>query len=335
MKIAVISASSPEVYNLGARKIEAKFKQEGHEVEYENRAGLRSLQADRAYVSAIFTWDLPRLIHDVRLLKEHGVIVEIGGPAATAMHELIFEQTGIRPFLGIDPRFEFVKGDFEMVFTQRGCPRACTYCIVSTVEGRKIIEYDDFNVPVGVNPKVGDNNILCTSWRHQEIFVDKLKGVHNLDINSGFDDRIFVTDMTKYWNLYSQLQTESWRFAYDKPEQKVPLKTCVDFLHAQGVGYRDITVFCLVGFDGISFEESREKLQYLIDIGTSPYPQRFRPFDTVMRNVTPAGWKDNDLNLLFGYYGVPRKWRSATWQQYLEDLKNPQPVPPEQIKLSL
>lgn len=249
MKIVVITETDPTIYNLGAQKIASKFRAEGHDVTYVYRAGMEIEGSEKAFVSAIFTWDLPRLIYDVNLLKSKHIPVEVGGPAPSAMPQLIWDNCHLKPYIGIDPRFEFTKGEFKMSFTQRGCPRACDFCLVRLVEGTKMTEYDDFIIPVdpGGHPMIGDNNILATSWRHQNIFVERLKGVKGLDINSGFDDRIFSMDLQKYFDLYSRLDLnrEGWRFAYDKPEQQEPLKKCIDFLHAQGVDYRHITIFCV------------------------------------------------------------------------------------------
>jgi hypothetical protein len=184
-----------------------------------------------------------------------------------------------------------------------------------------MIEYADFPVPVGDNPWVGDNNILATSWEHQQLVVERLKGVRNLDLNSGFDDRIFVRDMDKYYNLYSQLKMERWRFAYDKPEQKEPLTACVNYLHSKGVRYSEISVFCLVGWPGTTFEQGRAKLQYLVDIETSPYPMRYRPLDSLVRDWVPPGWNPDDMDALFNYYGVPWFWRKYTWGKFNKDFK--------------
>lgn len=320
MRIAIINESYP-AYNLASDRMRNFFGAQGHEVLFSPRADLWSAGCDRAYFSVIFTWDLPNTVQDINNLVKAGVEVEVGGPAATALPQYIESQTGVVPHIGLDQRFEHVPGDeYQAVFTSRGCPRACGFCIVQQMEGRKMIEYEDYPVPVGVNPYVSDNNILLTSWEHQVRMVERLKDVRNLDMNSGFDDRIFINDPERYYNLYKKLHLEAWRFAYDKPEQREPIKECAEFLHGKGIDYRRIIVFCLVGYD-TTLAESQERLQYLVDIGVSSYPMRYRPLDSVIRNYTPPGWENGDLEMLFGFYGVPWRWRTIKWAEYTRNFK--------------
>lgn len=325
MRIAVINSSS-EVYNLAVHKIAHYHERLGDQVTIVEGGSLfipGVWDADKVYFSCIFTWNLPDMVGLVNTMKNHVPDIEIGGPAATAMPEYIIENTGIVPHTGLDIRFEFVSADdYKMIFTSRGCPRACEFCLVQKVEGRKMIEYSDFPIPVGDNPWIGDNNILSTSWEHQLLVADKLRDVRNLDINSGFDDRIFAHNPEKYWDLYSKLHLERWRFAYDSPDQREVIKSCVDFLHSKGVRYSAISVFCLVGWPGTTFEEAREKLQYLVDIGCSPYPMRYRPLDALRRDYVPPGWNNShELDLLFHYYAVPWYWKTVKWEDFREDHK--------------
>ena len=325
MRIAVINESFP-VYNLATDKIATKFRREGHEVFYSPRADMWSFMCDKAYLSALFTYDLDKkngkgMVPDIRQLLDSGVEVEVGGPAVTAMPQYIESQTGVIPHMGLDDRFEHVPGKYKATFTSRGCPRACDFCIVSKVEGRKMIEYDTFSIPEGRNPFVGDNNILATSWGHQKLVVQKLKHVKNLDINSGFDDRIFIKDPERYWQLYNELDMEAWRFAYDSPEQKEAIQACAEFLHTKGVDYRHIIVFCLIGFGDSTFDEGLERLKFLIEIGTSPYPMRYRPLDSLIKNYTPPGWDPGQLEKLFNWAGVPWHWKSTSWEDFVWPIK--------------
>lgn len=331
MKIAIINYSgNPKKgrgYNLATEKMRVLFARQGHEVAYSVKADMWTHQTEKAYCSALFTYDLPKLIADVPMMSQLGTEIEAGGPGITAMmtsahpemKELTkwFQDKGVKLCSGLDERFEHVPGNFEASFTSRGCPRSCEFCLVSKLEGRKIIEYNNFLIPVGKNPFICDNNILSTSWRHQEVFVDRLREVRNLDINSGFDDRIFIKNPEKYFALYSQLHLETWRFAYDMDDQREIIKACADFLHSKGVDYRRINVFCLVGWPGTTFEYAREKLQYLIDIGTSPYAMTYRPLDSMKIHITPPGWGEYDMEKLFAFYNVPFVWTRTKWKDFV------------------
>jgi hypothetical protein len=131
--------------------------------------------------------------------------------------------------------------------------------------------------------------------------------------------------MEKYYALYSHLHLERWRFAYDKEEEREPVRLCAEFLHSKGIRYSNISVFCLVGDNeqGDTFEKARERLQYLVDIGVSPYAMRYRPLRSLVREYIPSGWNPKDMETLFGYYNVPWKWRTVSFADFKGSYKSP------------
>jgi hypothetical protein len=310
--IAVINCSS--VYNLGAKKIEKYHRDRGlDQVFPSNSVNMWSLRCEKAYLSAIFTTDLNRLCEEANKLKSAGVEVEIGGPAPTAMPGYVEKQCGIKPHVRLDNRFECVKGNFSMSFTSRGCPNHCPWCIVPKIE-IEAIEYHDFAIPVGNNPIISDNNILATSVEHQQLVVKRLRGVRNLDINSGFEAALFNQDSYK---LYSKLELKCWRTAFDTMDVENDFVRTVNILKRHGVGYRDIIVYVLIGFPGSTFEDCVYRLEKAQELGCSPYPMLYRPINRIdSRDYVAPGFDPEQLKRLQLYWINPNAWRSCPFEEF-------------------
>jgi hypothetical protein len=318
MKIAIIN-SSPEVYNLATHRIARFHELLGDEVAIAS-GGLflpEVWEAKKLYFSCIFTWDLPRMVERINLFKQHGVEIEIGGPAATAMPLWIENQTGIKPHAGLDNRFEHIKGDFKMSFTSRGCRNNCPWCIVPRIESEPI-EYNDFNIPVGENPYIGDNNLLMTSWEHQQSVVERLKNVRNLDINSGMEAALFTEET---YQLYSKLHLERWRLAFDSLDVEKEIERASAILRSHDVRYSNISTFVLIGFPGTTMEENIYRLEKTRALGMTPYPQRYVPLNSLVHKYTAKGFDNNELEKLRCYWVSANIWRSCSWDEYQKQYK--------------
>ena len=310
-KIAVINIST--VYSLGKEKLAKWHRDQGDEIIASHRVNESSLRCDKAYLSAIFTRDLPNLCQDALKLKAAGVEVEIGGPAPTAMPMYVETNCGIKPHVGLDERFEHVKGNFTMSFTSRGCPNKCPWCIVPKIETESL-EYDDFPIPVGNNPIISDNNILATSIGHQQSVVEKLRGIRNIDINSGFEAARFTEDSYK---LYSKLDLKYWRLAFDTIGAENDFTHAVKILRNHAVSYHDIIVYVLIGFPGTTFEDNVYRLEKARKLGCSPYPMLFRPINCIeSRDYVAPGFNAEQLKKLQAYWMNPYAWCSCSFEEF-------------------
>ena len=316
MRVAVINASS-NVYNLAIHRIANYHRQLNDTVDIINGHGLLLpdiWNADKYYFSAIFTWDLPGMINTINLVKGRAE-VEVGGPAATAMPQYIQSETGVIPHIGLDERFEHVAGDdYRAVFTSRGCIRKCPWCVVSKVEPIRL-EYEDFPIPTGKNPFIMDNCILATSWKHQKLVVDKMKDVRRLDINSGFDCRLFFEE---HYQLYSKLYLEGWRLAFDSMGVEKEFERAVGILKKHGIDYRRILVYVLIGYPGTTFEECVYRLEKTRALDCSPYPQKYAPLDMVdAGGYVAPGFDKRELDMLRTYWCNPFAWRTCSWEEFI------------------
>jgi len=319
MKIAIIN-SSPNVYNLATERIAKYHRDRGDSVALASGSALFTPEVwtcDKAYFSCIFTWDLPAMIESVNKLYNRGKEIEIGGPAATAMPQYIEKETGLKPHVGLDNRFENILGDFKMAFTSRGCRNNCGWCIVPKIEP-EAIEYDYFSIPIGKNPFLGDNNILATSWDHQKRVVERCKDIRNLDINSGFEAELFYEE---HFQLYNQLHLERWRLAFDSMKVEKEVERAVGILKEHGIRYSYISTYVLIGFPGTTMEEAMYRLNKTRDLGCTPYPQRYVPLKSLSRRYAAPGFDDYELERLRTYWVSPNTWRSCTWEEYKTNYK--------------
>ncbi len=321
MKVAAINCS-PSVYNLGVDKIANYHRARGDQV-YAGPWGSLMLgeqfttqEMDKFYFSAIFTWDILELVRAVNMVRWWGKEVEIGGPAATFMAKYIENHTGgVAPHRGLDPRFEHVPGQYELTFTSRGCPHRCAFCGVKKVEP-VFVQYDAFPLA----PMVGDNNILATSWSHQELVVNKLVDFgREIDINSGFDVRFFQKE---HFRLYSRLRLECWRFAFDSMEVEGDVRRVARMMSRHGLDRHQVTFYVLIGFPGTTPEECLYRLNTIIELGHNPYPMRFWPLNCLRREMNSPGryvapgYTEEILYKMNMFYVTPFLWKAGSWENF-------------------
>jgi hypothetical protein len=308
---ALLTAASPG-YNLGLDKLGSWLRSRGWSVAFNPLANVVPAGFDLYAFSAVFTWDLPALADGVRSVPA-GEEIWIGGPAPSAMPDWVRQETGIKPVVGPDPRFERQQGDFKWCRTTRGCPVGCYFCIVPKIDGVTMLEYDDFDPA----PIVVDDNILRSSWRHQQLVVEKLEAApfSSIDFNSGFEP-LFLEQ--KHIDLYGRLPLKYWRVAFDERAEAEAVRHAIQLLRANGIPSKKIFCYVLAGNE--PFEDCLWRAQKVVEWGGEPRIQMMKPLNWLMRRqdvwINPKHDWTVELSVNFPRYWYSYAWRRVGWDEW-------------------
>lgn len=226
-----------------------------------------------AHVSCVFTWDIPRAKALAKSWESHAEKVIIGGPAFNSY---------AKDFM---PGMYLKKG---ITITTRGCPNNCNYCFVPIREG-KLRE-----LPIKEGHIVQDNNILRSSEKHiDSVFKMLRKQKKPISFTGGID--VYALND----NFIEKLRTiklSSLFLAYDKPAQRNAVQKAVEKLRKY-FKWRQLMVYCLIGYKGDTIEAARERLDFIIDIGATPFAQKERiPVEDFKQSFTQYSREWNQLN---------------------------------------
>jgi hypothetical protein len=308
---ALLTAISPG-YNLGLDKLGVWLRSLGWTTVQNSSPMPLATGFDLYCFSAVFTWDLPALVDAVKSVPT-GREIWIGGPAPSAIPAWVEQETGIQPVVGPDPRFERQRGSFKWCRTTRGCPVGCYFCIVPKIDGTTMIEYSDFDPA----PVIVDDNILRSSWAHQQLVVDRLleAGFKSIDFNSGFEP-LFLEQ--KHVDLYGQLPLKHWRIAFDELKEWREVRKAIRLLRANGVPQKRI--FCYVLAANEPFEACMWRAQKVVEWGGEPRIQMMKPLNWLLpRNQTWINPKHDwtpEQSINFPRYWYSYAWRRVSWDEW-------------------
>lgn len=282
-RVLLINASAP-AYNLGLAK--AKNYWLAQQADVSTSSDVPSLFArdfDHVWVSAIFSWNVPKLIHVAQVALAAGIPVEVGGCGTFGLKKQIYEATGLHAQSSPDQRFERQPGSYPFVFWSRGCPaKNCSLgfprdgripiCSVPEMEGWRFTLFPDAT-PARV---ILDNNLSALPRQHQELIVEKTLSMRfeTVDANSGFEPRSFKPETAELWK---QLPLVAWRFAYDELAERDAVLRMMAILDDAGVSRKGRHIYCLAGNEPIAACEQR--VREIQKWKSVPIVQRRRPLD--------------------------------------------------------
>ncbi len=215
-------------------------------------------EIDAVHISTCFTYDLPKAHRLAEEWRYVGVPVSMGGPAMD------------------DPGGEFVPVRYVKpgyVFTSRGCPGHCWFCVVPKREGG-IME-----LPVAEGNNILDSNLLACSQGH-------ILGVFQMLASQKYGRPMFTGGLEaarlKDWHVGNlrDLHPKEMFFAYDTADDYEPLVVAGIMLRAAGftVTSHSMRCYVLIGYPGDTFEAAEARLQQTIWAGFLPMGMLYRDF---------------------------------------------------------
>ena len=244
-----------------------------------------------AYLSIVFSWNLPAAYSRAAWLHAQGYRVRAGGPAVALNPTYLADVAEIGGEIDALSRH-----NPNATVTSRGCIRRCPFCAVPRIEGnlRELADWEP-------KPIVCDNNLLACSHAHFDRVIDRLKSLHSVDFNQGLDARL----LTKYHaDKLAELDLYCVRLAWDSVWMEGQFMTAFEHLRSAGIPKRYIRVYVLIGFDD-GPADALYRLETVRNLGILPNPMRYQPLNSLRRDEYVAanfGWSDAELRRYMRYW---------------------------------
>lgn len=257
-----------------------------------------------AYLSVVFSWNMPQAFQRAAWYKAQGYDVIVGGPAAYYRPNYF---DGVAKVDNSNSEQVF-RHNPDATFTSRGCIRSCEFCIVPRSEG-KLVELRDWPI----RPIICDNNFLATGDDHFNSVIDKLLNQSNVDFNQGLDIRLITNERAK---RLSELSMKWVRLAWDHQGLEKQFMRAFELLNNAGIKPYKIRVYCLIGWNDTP-DDALYRLQKVKDLGARPNPMRFQPLNSEKRNqfIGPQ-WSEVELKNYMRYWARQNWLYNIPFEEY-------------------
>lgn len=257
MKIGMIDVDNigkqANFHSLPLMKLSAWHKRQGDSVEW----WFPCAKYDVVYQSKVFTFT-PDLQYNVQAEK-----IMKGGTGYDLENKLPEEVERITPDYSLYQRF----AGTAYGFLTRGCPRNCTFCIVTKKEGRtsqRVAELCEFWRDQA-EIKLLDPNLLACAEREKLLYSLAESGA-KVDFTQGLDIRLTDADVSK---MLMKIRIKNLHFAWDNPKEDLT-GHFRRFKQWTGLDYRKMGVYVLTNYKSTLMEDL-ERVYTLRDLGYSPY----------------------------------------------------------------
>jgi len=253
-------------------------------------------EGNKAYLSIVFTWQLPDAWSRCIWYRQQGYEVIAGGVGVSLMPEYLrsVADTSIRvPCLS--------RHNSDATRFSTGCINSCPFCGVPITEG-------DLKEEKGEpKPIVCDNNLLACSRKHFDYVIDTLKPVPKIDMNQGLDCRIIKP---YHIDRLKELDLTCIRFAWDNINEESKVVDAINACIQGGIPKSKIRIYVLVGYNDTP-DDALYRMQTLKSMGLKfNSPMRYQPIKgdgaLVKDSYLSKNWTEYEMHKFIRYWF--RQW---------------------------
>jgi hypothetical protein len=316
-------------------KYSTYYKNLGFDVSFSSGIPKNGLDSyyDVICFSTIFTFHFNEDIKTINYYtnKYKNSDIKVGGISATLMPDKFYEQSGIKPHIGLDMSIEDTPPDYKLfpdhlmknvaeVFTSRGCKNGCAFCAVKKLEPVYMCNKNWKNSvsPDSTSIMIHDNNLTSLDIEHFKDVMDFLKETKlPVTFDNGFDCRLFNEKHLKY--LFGiNLQNNGLRFAFDNMSQDYHIQKTVQMCLDAGISKSKIMAYVLFNFKD-TFDESMYRATELKNLGVRPYPQQYRPLNDIemYANFFGKEWNRKLAGDFRFYWLMAGLYTKISWNDYI------------------
>ena len=260
------------------------------------------IEGDTAYLSVVFSWNLPKAYQSAIWYRSLGYQVRAGGPAVWVRPDYLSDVAEIGGEVDA-----IIHHNSDATIASRGCPVGCWFCIVPTMEGKEFTLLWDF-VP---RPILCDNNLSALPVEFQDHIIKRYQETDTplLDANSGFEPRTFTEETYQRWKVINQ---GPWRFAFDEMGEHNEVYQVMQVLKNERPEKK--RVYVLIGNEPIA--SCYERVQKVIEWGGEPHVQPLMALNTLEKKpMIKHDWTEQKLKDM-ARWANRWLWRSMPLKEY-------------------
>lgn len=279
MKIGLVDVDGHNFPNLALMKLSTHHKRLGHSVEWHN-----PLQRyDTVYMAKVFADSKD---YDHMIMCDD---IVCGGTGYHIYGKLPHEVEHSMPDYTLYPQYTEAYG-----FLTRGCPRDCTFCIVTQKEGRqseKVADLSEFwNGQKQI--KLLDPNLLACPYR-EELLWQLVESKALVDFTQGLDARLLTEYMAE---ITTKIKIKQVHFAWDSmgSHDTIIVDNIQRYMRMSGIKIPNISCYVLINH-GTTEEQDLHRIYKLREIGVDPYVMVYDKRHASRRKRMMQRWVNNRI----------------------------------------